>query len=190
MIVPEDGKRGGSGWINTFTGRKFYPMDPDPAEIDINDIAHALSCLCRFTGHTDGFYSVAQHSVILSQLVPDCDSLWALLHDSSEAYLVDVPRPIKRLAFMAPYREAEAALMLAVAVRFGLDPEEPESVKVADNRLLYTEARDLFSDRHPDWHDRAEPYPMLQVIPVGPLKAESMFLERFDMLTRPDPSAR
>lgn len=99
-------------WIQTATGGQFWPMDPQPDEIDINDIAHALAMLCRFGGHCLRFYSVAEHSVLLSHAVPPEHALWALLHDATEGYLVDMPRPIK--AFLPGYKEAEAGIVRAV----------------------------------------------------------------------------
>lgn len=75
----------------TFTGRRIDTLAPDPCEIEIDDIAHSLAQQCRFLGHTDGFYSVAQHSVLVSGFVPDRDALWGLLHDAAEAYVCDLP---------------------------------------------------------------------------------------------------
>src|ERR1017187_10636100 len=79
------------GSITTFSGIHFWPLLPNPADIRIEDIAHALSNQCRFAGHAREFYSVAEHSVRVSQLCPPEDALWGLLHDASEAYLTDVP---------------------------------------------------------------------------------------------------
>src|SRR5690606_29748913 len=93
-------------WMQTFTGRRFWPLDPRPDEICIEDIAHALSMQCRYAGHCLSFYSVAEHSVLLSQHVAEPFRRWALLHDASEAYLVDVPRPIK--GDLSNYRAVEA----------------------------------------------------------------------------------
>ena len=82
-------------WIQTYTGKKFFPMNPKTEDLDIIDIAHALSMKCRFVGHTKQFYSVAQHSVIVSW---NCSNPHlGLLHDAAEAYLPDVPAPIKDL---------------------------------------------------------------------------------------------
>lgn len=183
IIPPEQGGRGGSGWINTFTGKRFHPLDPDPELIDIRDIAHGLAAKARYAGHTREPYNVAQHSVIVSLHVLDRDqSLWGLLHDASEAYLPDVPKPLKILPAMAAYREAEARLMLAVCQRFGLDPEEPAIVKEIDRRMLPTEASQLFDRRHPAWRDRVEPLPiMIDVWSAS--DAERWFLERYEFLT-------
>src|SRR5690348_18006267 len=105
--------------IHTFTGRTFCPLDPKPEDIDIQDIAHALSCQCRFTGHSRKFYSVAEHCVRVSLLVSPDLQLAALLHDASEAYLSDVARPIKRLPAMAEYRRTEEALQRQIYLCFG-----------------------------------------------------------------------
>jgi hypothetical protein len=129
----------------------FHPLDPQPDEIEIIDIAHALSMQCRFTGHTKDFYSVAQHSVYVSQECDPDDALWGLLHDATEAYMADVSRPVKKMPEMAAYKEAEARLMKAIAKRFHLRSEEPESVKIADTLLVDIEARDLMSPRSMKW---------------------------------------
>lgn len=139
-----DGRRG--GWISTFSGRKFYPLDPRPEEIEIVDIAHALSRQCRFSGHCHGSepYSVAQHSVEVAKLLPPALKIAGLLHDASEAYLVDLPRPLKHSpGFADGYRSAETELMRCVGVRFGIGSFDNPLVEVADQRLLKSERRDL-----------------------------------------------
>ncbi len=137
-------KRGSSkGWITTYTGRRVWPLDPHPDDVCLLDIAHALAHLCRFTGHVREFYSVAEHCVRASFVTPQTDSLWALLHDAGEAYLLDLARPVKHLPELAAYREAEARWEEAIATRFGLEMPIPLSVKVVDGLLLRTEQRDL-----------------------------------------------
>lgn len=131
-------------WMSTHLGGRFYPMDPRPDEIHIEDIAHSLSMLNRFNGHASRPYSVAEHSVRVARLVPPPQRLAALLHDASEAYLADVPRPVK--PYLPGYKEAEHAVERAIAERFGLDyPWHPE-IKRADNIMLATEARELMGD--------------------------------------------
>lgn len=137
-------------WMQTYTGKKFWPLDPDPAEIDILDIAHALSNACRYAGHVMRFYSVAEHSVLVSMHVSDPNQKWALLHDASEAYLVDMPRPVKR--FLPGYQEAETRLMAAICERFGLPPEMPDEVKDIDNRILVDEREVLMAPSTLDWN--------------------------------------
>jgi hypothetical protein len=169
-------------WIQTHSGRRFNPLKPNPDAIVIQDISHALSMQCRFTGHCRSFYSVAQHSVLVSYLCDESDKLWGLLHDASEAYLVDVPRPLKRTDTFAPYREAEANMQEAICRRFGLPFQEPPSVKKADTALLATEARDLMSPLHPDWKQMVEPLPF-KIEPWDPQHAKDMFMKRFFELT-------
>ncbi|MGD0775965.1 MAG: phosphohydrolase [Candidatus Solibacter sp.] len=122
---------------------RFWPLDPNPEKILVEDIAHALAHQCRFGGHASTFYSVAEHSVHVSKLCPAEDALWGLLHDASEAYLVDLARPLKLLPEFAAYREAERRLQCAVAVRFGLLPDQPASVTEADDTMLWIEAHSL-----------------------------------------------
>lgn len=176
-------------WIQTYTLRQFWPLDPRPEDVDLTDIAHALSLICRFTGHVREFYSVAQHSLLVADRAfelapPERDraaAKWGLLHDASEAYLVDVARPVKRLPEMAGYREAERRVQTAICERFGLPPEEPPEVKQADRDVLYTEARDLFNGVHRAWRWEAEPLGLL-VDPLPPAEAERRFLQAFAIL--------
>src|ERR1019366_10480236 len=128
------------GFIGTFSGLRFWPLGPNPAKILIEDVAHALAHQCRFSGHASKFYSVAEHSVHVSRLCLPEHALWGLLHDASEAYLVDLPRPLKLLPEFAAYREAERRLQRAVAVRFGLPEDQPASVTEADDTMLWIEA--------------------------------------------------
>jgi len=90
-----DNFRNDDEWIQTYTGKKFWAFDAAIADICIEDIAHALAMRCRFGCHCKEFYSVAQHSVIVSHHLPPELKLWGLLHDATEAYLPDVPRPQK-----------------------------------------------------------------------------------------------
>src|SRR5919112_3830713 len=113
-------------YLQTVSGRWVNPLDPDPEQFDIEDIARALGNLCRFGGHCRAFYSVAQHSVIVSELVQqrggDVEDVFAaLMHDASEAYLGDMPHPIKhRSPLGTAFREAEAVLEAALRERFGI----------------------------------------------------------------------
>ena len=172
-----------AGWIHTFTGRQFWPLDARASNVDILDIAHALSCTGRFGGHTREFYSVAQHSVLASvMLVDKAVSKWALLHDAPEAYLGDVPRPIKYSLGFDEYRAAEDRLMEVVMEAFDLGPEPPE-VEWADATLLVTEARDLMQQGQvtEEWLHGARKVPPLDgvIVPWEPRRAESEFLKRW-----------
>ena len=140
--------------LQTFTGKLVHPMRLTVDDVDIRDIAHALSLLCRFGGHCRVHYSVAQHSVLASYLVAPSDALWALLHDASEAYLVDVPTPLKRLAAMTGYRAVEAQVQLTICHAFGLPHEMPASVHAADGALVDdrhapTGGREILRAGHP-----------------------------------------
>jgi 5'-deoxynucleotidase YfbR-like HD superfamily hydrolase len=184
----------GNGWIQTHSIGQVWPLDPRPEELRIADIGHAISMLCRFTGHVHSFYSVAEHSVRVSieaerratvagvhDTMRQHIARWGLLHDASEAYLVDLARPVKRLPEMAPYRNAEAAIMLTVAQRFGLMGDEPGLVKEVDVALCYTEARDLFPRVHPEWTWHAEPLPG-KIVPLEWREAKALFRARFEEL--------
>lgn len=180
------------GWIQTFTGRQFWPLDPRASNINIRDIAHALSNQCRYSGHAHWFYSVAEHSVRVSRDCAPQDALWGLLHDASEAYLVDLARPLKHSAagFGDVYRECETALMLAVCERFNMALEEPESVKLSDKNLLVTEQRDLMGPVPAGWWTGGgNPLPET-IKPLAPEDAEFAFLCRYDELTGTNTAAR
>lgn len=124
-------------WMQTFCQIKFYPQDPRPEEIDIIDIAHALSQIPRFTGHGDIFYSVAQHSLYVMQMCPPPFKLEGLLHDASEAYLGDMGRPLKHFSELGKiYKQLENKVNLAIAQKFRLKYPWPEPVKRADNTIL------------------------------------------------------
>lgn len=168
-------------WIQTFSGRRFYPMDPDSNAIVLQDIAHALSMQCRFTGHCNEFYSVAQHCVGVSFLCDAKDALAGLLHDASEAYLIDVPRPLKHSGKFDFYKEVEIKVTAAIAKKFNLSELEPESVKIADKIILATEARDLMSPLRSDWDWPFEPVPFI-IKPLPPKEARKLFMNRFFQL--------
>ncbi len=171
-------------FIQTASHRKFWPMDPRPEEVHIEDIAFALSNVTRFSGHCD-FYSVAQHSVLVSRHCDQADAMFGLLHDAAECYICDLSRPVKqslRRAGIVIFDTLEGAIMDAVCVRFGLPLIQPESVDRADVLLLATEARDLMSPLTPGWRHTVENgYPVLEerIVPWTPLKARQEFLARF-----------
>lgn len=137
-------------WIQTASGGMFHILDPRQSEIRITDIGHSLAMQCRFTGHVRRFYSVAEHCVLGSRLVPEEDALWFLMHDSPEAYIADLNRPLKHFTQVGPeYRTIEARIMSAIVKKFGLSVEEPVSVKKVDNEMLYAEKEQLLAPL--DW---------------------------------------
>lgn len=166
--------------ILTYTGRTVDVLVPDPEEISPIDIAHALSNLCRFTGHTRHFYSVAQHSVLVASLLPRELRFMGLMHDAAEAYVADMATPLKNL--LPGYHALEAAVWKAICLRFGLPVELPPEVKHADLVALATEKRDLMPECKTVWPSLIgiEPCPRA-VVPLRPEAAKFIWLTAFDI---------
>lgn len=165
-------------WIETFTGKTFYFLDPKPETIDIRDIAHSLAYTCRYTGHSKRFYSVAEHSLYVSYLA--ANPLAGLLHDASEAYITDIASPIK--PYLNNYKELEDNLMLRIAGVFGFDYPLDVDIKDCDATQLKTEAKYLLPSKGLTW---AHMYPTKRehgIKPqcMSPEEAEQAFLERFE----------
>lgn len=183
-VIPSPA-RCNSSWVETVSGRRVWPCDPRPEDFEIEDIAHALSNICRFTGHTRKFYSVAQHSVIVSRNVPDELALAALLHDGSESVLADVSRPVK--PHLSNYKSLELGVMNAIGQRFGITIAALNHplVKLADERALVTERRDLMGPAVHSWGplDELKPFPKT-IVPMNPEDARYQFLRRFNHLTK------
>lgn len=136
-------------YIGTYTGIHFYPLDPRPEDVELDDIAHALSNICRFNGHTNEFYSVGTHSlnvcaVLMSWGWSKTVQLYGLLHDAAEAYCCDIPRPLK--PYLEGHKDIESGIMSAVYQHFGLPgPDENicKVVKAADDHVLALEGKTL-----------------------------------------------
>jgi 5'-deoxynucleotidase YfbR-like HD superfamily hydrolase len=164
--------------IMTYTGRYFNFLEPSPDSFDIQDIAHALSMICRYTGHTKQFYSVAQHSVAVSFLVPPEWAMAGLLHDAAEAFIGDVSSPLKQL--LPEYKLIEKRIEKVIFQKFGLPPELPKIIKVADVKLMATEQRDLMGAGAEDWAVTKGIEPLEEVIePLSPTYAYSAFITRY-----------
>lgn len=164
--------------IQTRMGFYFDLEHPWRSYVHIVDIAHALSNLCRFSGHCREFYSVAQHSVLVATIAPPEHALAALLHDAAEAYCGDVSAPLKCL--LPDYRKVQREIERAVAGRFGLPADVPEVVKRADLVALATERRDLMPRTPERWAclEGIKPHPArIQAMP--PIQAEALFLSVF-----------
>lgn len=171
--------------ILTYTGRSISMTEPDETEFHISDIAHALSQICRFGGHTRQFYSVAQHSVLVSWLVPVDYRLQALLHDAAEAYYGDMVQPLKGLPSMRPYRDYERILQSRLFEAYGVSPtaHSTAAVKHADLQMLATERRDLMAPDLLPWLILAGISPRhASISPMMPVPAEALFLKRFKEL--------
>lgn len=163
------------GTILTHRGTYFDITDPANSPIDIDDIAHALGHICRYTGHTQSFYSVAEHSVLVSRVVRPDLALAGLLHDASEAYITDISRPLKML--LPDYRRIEAAVEEVVLGHFGLSVPLPPEVKVADHAVLLAEQRQVMFNQE-GWSDDSE----MADVTIGcldPMSAKDQFLVRF-----------
>lgn len=169
-------------WIQTYTGKQFWPLEPRPQDLDTRDIAHSLSLQCRFNGHCLAFYSVAEHSVRVSRQLPADLALWGLLHDAAEAYLGDLTRPVKAKADW--FKEAEEKLLQVIAEAYALPWPMPEAVRKADDVLLVTEARDLMEEPPQPWGLSASPLPG-RIHPLGPAEAEAAFMDRYQALGGP-----
>ncbi len=155
------------GVVRTYTGGSINVLKPDSGDIFIEDIAHALSNMCRFGGHTTRFYSVAEHCIRCAEMVGPENALAALLHDASEAYLVDVPSPVK--VAIPQYIEIEVELMRVIANKYGFEWPLHRQVKRADSAMLQLEWDNLMLTCN--WVTMPAEY------------ARARFLELFDTLT-------
>jgi len=172
-------------WIQTFSGKQFYPLHPEASLIVIEDIAHALAMQCRYNGHSRYFYSVAQHSVLVSNNLPRDLALPGLLHDAGEAYLGDLVRPIKQdPQIRALWKPIEVALDAQIEIAFGLTPGilEHPMIKHADRCACITEKRDVLPQQFKAEDANFEPFREI-IVPWSPQRAEEEFLFLFEELT-------
>jgi hypothetical protein len=162
------------------SGHLFDFLDPHGSEFTIEDVAHGLSLVCRYTGQCRDFYSVAEHSLLVSDVVAEY-KYEALLHDAAEAFIGDVTRPLKQL--LPEYRRIEAAVEDAVTERFGLDRNYRAIVKAADLRVLAAEQMQVMAPGTADWAAEAgiEPAPV-SVRFLSPSVVRRSFLERYERL--------
>lgn len=169
--------------IRTLSGKYINVFAPDPATIVIEDIAHSLSMQPRFGGHLPEFYSVAQHCCHCFDSVGPDFKMEALMHDASEAYLLDIPSPIKKN--MPEYKAIESPLMEAIGQKFGFAWPMSETVKKIDAYMLRFEWDVLMLNMHPDMYEHFKPSNF--VLPWSPIRAKKEFLNRFDYLTTSKP---
>lgn len=169
-----------ASWILTQSGKQFDLLAPEADMVVLDDIAHALANICRFAGYTQTHYSVGQHSILASHLVPPADALHALLHDAAEAYVGDMVSPLKDL--LPGFKEIEARIWMAIAARFGIAQEMPASIKEADLVLMATERRDLLPPG-PPWPslEGIQPLPN-RIVPWPAAFARLAFKRRFKQL--------
>jgi hypothetical protein len=176
-------------FIKTHAGLHFHPFDPRPEDICIEDIAHALAHQCRFSGHVSRHYSVASHSLYVAEMVAGwgCKTkivLSGLMHDASEAYLVDVPKPLKPR--LIGYQKIEDAVSAVICKKFGVLYPWPKEVMEADLRAMYVEGNDLLGGTE-DWPKDDELNPLWVndpgVSPVPSSIAKQMFLSCFRVIS-------
>lgn len=141
-------------WMQTFSGKQFWPLDPHIEDLDITDIAAALSKDCRYGGHTLKFYSVAEHCVLMWREARrvGCsirDQRTTLMHDASEGYLRDIIRPIK--PDLTNYKAIEDRLMRCIAERFDIDWPIPPHIKALDERVGLSEAAQIMAPPTAPW---------------------------------------
>ena len=171
-------------FIITYKQIEFWPLDPKESEVDIDDISHALGMLCRYNGHTLKYYSVGEHSIRVSYILPKNLRLMGLLHDASEAYISDIPSPTK--IYMQQYKEWEKEIEKVIYKKYILLEKEDTMVKEADRIMLVTEMRDLLpSGLNPKWNIAKMGIKSLEKKikrTMSPRIAERLFLARFNEL--------
>ena len=179
MVVEKEGRKG--DWIQLLSRKPFYPLDPRSAEIEIEEIAWSLSMQCRYTGHIKFFYSIAEHSVLIAKSVPREFALWGLLHDASEAYLHDVPKPLK--AYLPEYRQWEDQLQQCIAERFNLPWPIPAIVKDQDLNILQNERASVLNPPLKEWNYGGEAIPGLTIHGWSQQQAYAEFMILYEKIT-------
>lgn len=179
--------------LETVSGRKIDVTDPDPNTIEITDIAWALSRMPRFSGHSIPYipYSVAQHCMqVMKDLAPHGErlQLYGLLHDAAEAYINDLPSPVKHIPEIhAVISKLEDKLMLTIYEALGIRPpteEEEKIVKIADKIQQAVEAYNFMYSRGHDWNLPKVTFKKLQEFeqPLTSVKAYDLYLNYFEIL--------
>jgi 5'-deoxynucleotidase YfbR-like HD superfamily hydrolase len=168
-------------YVSTFSGNRFYPLEPRIDVVAIEDIAHGLAYQCRFNGQTRAFYSVAQQSLVVASLVPAHLRLAALLHDAAEAYLGDMVKPLKVL--LPEFAAIEDKVSAIIANTFGIDFSDYGPIKQADLIALATEKRDLMPHSAERWAYLDGIVPLRDaIVPLSPGQAKQAFLQEFSRL--------
>ena len=183
-----------TNWLQTFTGARFYPSDPRPADIHIEDIAHALSYINRFGGHLPEPWTVAQHALVMAEFAPPRLRLATQMHDSPEAYLGDVVKPLKQM--LPEYQRLEGTVYRAIFDRFEIgEPCEriclDPIVEELDLRMLVTEAQQFIPHRIDAWDEQIGVEPLdvdlKSLRGESPQSVKAKFLRRFARYTEHPP---
>lgn len=171
-------------WISLLSGGKFNYNNPEQSDVEFEDLASALSNICRFSGHLPVFYSVAQHLVNTSRLVPEEHAFDALMHDTAEAFTNDVPTPLKWA--LPVFKELEVSIESAMAKRFGFNFPYPKEVKEADTNMLILEKIYVKGDTSvwPQYEGIEVEHllPLVDLSPWQPRRAKREFTERYNEL--------
>ena len=183
VAVVEGGQMSGKteyNWFESYEMRQIHPRFMKPEDVDILDIAHSLSLICRFNGHCNWHYSVAQHSLVVSKNLPEHLQFQGLMHDATEAYCGDMVRPLK--VDLPAYQKIEQDIWIAICQRYGLPEELDPLIKIADDRALMTERRDVRRQSGHAWAIKELPYKE-RITRISNEEAESKFLVAFEYLT-------
>lgn len=165
------------GWIQSYKGDKVFPLNPQPQDFSLETVAHALALKCRFNGHCQSFYSVAQHAVIVSRFVEPQYALHGLLHELDEVFLPDIPRPIK--SSISGWQEILEKNMAVGVQAFNLSLPLPDNVVYVDSQVLHAEKKVLMPNSPEPWEDSLPPAINYHIVPMAWEIAEKMFLERY-----------
>lgn len=164
------------------SGATFDFLDPWSSDFTIDDIAHGLSQTCRYAGQCRLFYSVAEHSILVSRLVPEEFALEGLLHDATEAFIGDITRPLKQL--LPDFKAIEAKVEEAIAARFRFKPGYKKAIKPTDLRVLAAEQQQLMPAGCADWAKADKIIPAkVTVRGLEPAAAKAAFLSRLEEIT-------
>jgi uncharacterized protein len=167
-------------WTETYTGKRLHLFNPDPSEIDLESIAHGLGGMPRFSAQANPWYSVCQHSVLGSELCAPENSLAFLFHDAAEAFVLDLPSPLKHSDELKGYVGVENGLQSVIFDKFVIGAYDIADIKLTDTRMYITERNALMKPLD-DWDTSVEPY-NIKITPWSPKYSEAMFIKKYNEL--------
>lgn len=180
VTITSESEMGMLPYIETFTGRRLFYDNIQQDAIAMIDIAHSLSQICRYTGHTKEFYSVAQHSVLVSDAQTTlAEKRAGLLHDATEAYVNDLPSPLKACTDLGDYKNLENRIHAVINDKYDVNDGMTPNIKKADLQALFTEHRDVLNNpSHWGWGDEIKRFKDV-IIPLPSKEAKELFIQRF-----------